>query len=317
MLSRSSLRVRKARVAQLGVEDLEDRRLLSGDQYWGGSWNPANWGIVGAVNSAANAVASTASDISHTVATDIKLLPIIVDQLPAAYQQTLESGAQFDSVLGYIDSYTDLMNPFGGGTNFGPLNPDSGGYQTGQGVGTGTAVVSQLILIGAGGTGAAGAGMSGGTLTVPVIGVMQTSGGLLTTVIGTTEVAVNTGVLVNGGVILVGVADLGLGILQMTGDPGDGGSPDVSNADRYGIDPDNLDRTGTVASHAGDRPYINSPTTIRNIIESADPIPDPGGVPGALRWDVSGTFQGSSGVFELVIDPTTNRILHFLFRSSG
>ena len=44
------------------------------------------------------------------------------------------------------------------------------------------------------------------------------------------------------------------------------------------------------------------------------PIPDPGGVPGALRWDVPGTFNKSTGTWELVIEPRTNRILHFMFK---
>jgi len=30
-------------------------------------------------------------------------------------------------------------------------------------------------------------------------------------------------------------------------------------------------------------------------MEGANPIPDPGGVPGALRWDVPGAFRGSEG----------------------
>jgi len=90
----------------------------------------------------------------------------------------------------------------------------------------------------------------------------------------------------------------------------------TGRAGRLGIDLDELRPTAKVASHIPKRPYINSPHTIRNIIESADPIPDPGGVPGALRWDVPGSFRGSAGTFELVIDPKTNRILHFLFRSS-
>jgi hypothetical protein len=83
----------------------------------------------------------------------------------------------------------------------------------------------------------------------------------------------------------------------------------------HGIDLEALRPTETVAAHAAERPYINSPHTIRNIIESGTPRPDPGGVPGALRWDVPGSFRGSEGTFELVIDPATNRVLHFLFRS--
>ncbi len=89
-----------------------------------------------------------------------------------------------------------------------------------------------------------------------------------------------------------------------------------TNDAHHGIDIERLRPTETVAAHAAERPYINSPLTIRNIIESGRPIPDPGGVAGALRWDVLGSFRGSEGTFELVIDPSTNRILHFLFRSA-
>ncbi|MGH2750228.1 MAG: hypothetical protein ACRDK3_05055 [Actinomycetota bacterium] len=56
---------------------------------------------------------------------------------------------------------------------------------------------------------------------------------------------------------------------------------------------------------------------MREIMEAADPIPDPGGVPGALRWDVSGAYGGSQGTWQLVVDPNTNTVLHFLFRSGG
>jgi hypothetical protein len=91
----------------------------------------------------------------------------------------------------------------------------------------------------------------------------------------------------------------------------------------YGINLETLTPTNKVASHIPERPYINSTHTIREIIESGVPRPDPGGVPGALRWDAPGTFwqQGmrvpSRGVYELVIDPSTNRILHFQFKSGG
>jgi hypothetical protein len=88
-----------------------------------------------------------------------------------------------------------------------------------------------------------------------------------------------------------------------------------------GIDVNSLKMTNTVAQHLADytkagklsRPYMNSPLTIRSIIEAGQPIPDPGGVPGALRWDVPGAFKGSAGTWELVIDPANNTILHFLF----
>ena len=44
------------------------------------------------------------------------------------------------------------------------------------------------------------------------------------------------------------------------------------------------------------------------------PVPDPGGVPGALRWDVQGTMNGTRGIYELVVDPKTGTVLHFLFK---
>jgi RHS repeat-associated protein len=62
------------------------------------------------------------------------------------------------------------------------------------------------------------------------------------------------------------------------------------------------------------RPYINSPLLANEIMQAAPGVPDPGGVPGALRWDVPGTFRGTEGTYELVYDPATNTILHFLFR---
>jgi hypothetical protein len=84
--------------------------------------------------------------------------------------------------------------------------------------------------------------------------------------------------------------------------------------------------TRTVAGHMDDlvsksgpflgepaRPYLNSVRTIREIIAAGKPIPDPGGIPGALRYDVPGAFRGSQGVWELVVDPVTRTIFHFNF----
>ena len=72
--------------------------------------------------------------------------------------------------------------------------------------------------------------------------------------------------------------------------------------------------TDTVARNLPTRPYLNSPLTIQEIMAGGKPIPDPGGFPGALRWDVPGAFNGTSGTWELVIDSTTNTVLHFLFK---
>jgi len=132
--------------------------------------------------------------------------------------------------------------------------------------------------------------------------------------------------VVNPALVVQGVLTVGVGLsqglaaqaplfaLMSTGNVhgGNGGDAPVRP---HGIDLEALRPTGTVAAHAAERPYINLPHTIRNIIESGTPRPDPGGVPGALRWDVPGSFRGSEGTFELAIDLATNRILHFLFRS--
>jgi len=61
------------------------------------------------------------------------------------------------------------------------------------------------------------------------------------------------------------------------------------------------------------RPYMNSPLTIREIMSSGKGVPDPGGLPGALRYDVPGQFRKSQGNWELVVDPKNNTIYHFLF----
>ena len=93
------------------------------------------------------------------------------------------------------------------------------------------------------------------------------------------------------------------------------------------IDAEELELTQTVANHATDvvlrgqyagqlsRPYLSQGTTqlVQEIMEAGEPIADPGGVPGALRWDVPGAFRGSEGVWELVVDPIQKLILHLNF----
>ena len=70
-------------------------------------------------------------------------------------------------------------------------------------------------------------------------------------------------------------------------------------------------------SYAGEisRPYIDSNGTtllLDEIMHSATPKLD-AYVTNALRWDVQGTFRGSSGIWELVVDTVTNTVLHFNF----
>ena len=63
------------------------------------------------------------------------------------------------------------------------------------------------------------------------------------------------------------------------------------------------------------RPYIDSNGTtllLKEIMESADPVPD-AILQSGLRWDVSGTFRGSTGTWKLVVDTSTNTVVHFNF----
>jgi hypothetical protein len=78
----------------------------------------------------------------------------------------------------------------------------------------------------------------------------------------------------------------------------------------------------TVAGHLDDvvlkgpfkgeaaRPFLNSPLTIRQIMQAGNPVTE---ATGALRYNVPGTFRGSQGAWELVVDPRTNTIFHFNF----
>lgn len=64
------------------------------------------------------------------------------------------------------------------------------------------------------------------------------------------------------------------------------------------------------------RPYVGSKGTnllIQEIMDSATPVKD-ASLPNGLRWDVSGSFNGKGqGIWELVVDLDTNRIVHFNF----
>lgn len=89
-----------------------------------------------------------------------------------------------------------------------------------------------------------------------------------------------------------------------------------------GMDAAELTMTRTVEQHLAEyakdgtlaRPYGDSRLTLQEIMRGGEPVPDPGGVPGALRWDVPGAVNGTSGTWELVVDPENKTILHFLFR---
>jgi len=72
--------------------------------------------------------------------------------------------------------------------------------------------------------------------------------------------------------------------------------------------------TRTVANNLATRPYINSPSTITNIMKSGKGVPD-AWFKGGMNYKVPGNFNGSNGIWELGINPETNTIYHFLFKS--
>ncbi|MFR4350197.1 MAG: hypothetical protein ACLT3H_00840 [Roseburia sp.] len=103
---------------------------------------------------------------------------------------------------------------------------------------------------------------------------------------------------------------------------GKGGSYVLPNAE-------DLKMSQTVQNHMNDvikkgpnagqlsRPYIDSDGTtllLKEIMESTAPVPDVV-LQSGVRWDVSGTFRGSTGTWELVVDTSTNTVVHFNFVS--
>lgn len=86
--------------------------------------------------------------------------------------------------------------------------------------------------------------------------------------------------------------------------------------------------TDTVKNHAQDivkrgsrvgeksRPYVDSNGTnllLKEIINSKPPAKDKG-LPNGLKWEVPGSVAGrGEGIWELVIDMDTNKIVHFNF----
>ena len=83
--------------------------------------------------------------------------------------------------------------------------------------------------------------------------------------------------------------------------------------DGKGIDIETLNFSNTVSGHQN-RHYQNSKLLINEIIECFEPIPDPQGT-NALYWEVEGSFNDSTGIYELVIDPESNTVWHFVFKS--
>jgi hypothetical protein len=77
---------------------------------------------------------------------------------------------------------------------------------------------------------------------------------------------------------------------------------------------ESLKRSGTVMTEVAERPYIDSTSIIQAIMQSGTAVQDAGSENG-LKWVTSGTYNGSEGTRELVVDVATQTIVHFLFWS--
>lgn len=100
------------------------------------------------------------------------------------------------------------------------------------------------------------------------------------------------------------------------------------------IDVENISMTKTVENHTWDiagtrdvdapnfgkaaRPYMNGNNgmLLREIMGGSVPRMDSRGAPGVVEWRTPGGMNGSNGIWELNIDANSNRIVHFLFKST-
>jgi hypothetical protein len=144
------------------------------------------------------------------------------------------------------------------------------------------------------------AGVGIGAAAGAVIGL---TGGAAAGVVLAGSATASTGAVVAGATTIVATGGVGVtGALAKTVDHL------VKNAQ-------SLQRTATVMNNVATRPYINSTQTIQQIMRATAPIKDAGTTNG-LKWVVEGTFNGSKGFYELVINPDTMTILHYVFKST-
>ena len=86
-----------------------------------------------------------------------------------------------------------------------------------------------------------------------------------------------------------------------------------ANSTRSSINAEDLNYSNS-ARHV-DRPYQDSTQLMQEIMDSQVPTVDPRGSAG-LYWKVDGTFNGTSGQYELLISPDGKTIWHYLFKGN-
>ncbi len=72
-------------------------------------------------------------------------------------------------------------------------------------------------------------------------------------------------------------------------------------------------RTIDKQSYYKSRPYMNSRQTIADIMKSK-PMRDPQGTAGTVYWKTEGSWNGKRGTYELLVNPGTKEIYHYLWK---
>ncbi len=73
-----------------------------------------------------------------------------------------------------------------------------------------------------------------------------------------------------------------------------------------------LKYSASIQKYVGVRKYYNYSSLIKKIIQSAIPLKESSST---LKWVIPGSMNGKSGMWELVINPVSKTIYHFLFKS--
>jgi hypothetical protein len=79
------------------------------------------------------------------------------------------------------------------------------------------------------------------------------------------------------------------------------------------LDAFELELSPAAARHVAARPYLADRPLIQQIMDAAEPVADPQGAVNTVRWDIAGTFNGSKGTWELVVNTAQKIIYHFAF----
>lgn len=112
------------------------------------------------------------------------------------------------------------------------------------------------------------------------------------------------------GLYLEGIGDVGTGDISGLASTEEAAVQDLKFS--YTV----LQHLNDVSKQTGEfsRPYSDSILTAREIMNSGVPTPD-AFLPNGLKWEVPGSYNGTEGLWQLVVDMDTNTVVHFLFIS--